>query len=103
MRNHVALWAGVSAFFSTILAIGVIDIFDPSDQLRLASGIVVGFITGGAVFAKQKYDDAKEGRVEVGDIVMEQKGDKTIMRLELDDEAPDLRTKKEVTFRVKRL
>ena len=102
MRNHVALWAGVSAFFGTVLAIGAIDILDPSDQVRFLSSIVVGLITGGAVYAKQRLDDAKEGRVEVGTIVMEEVGDRTVLRLELDDEAPDLRTKKEVTFRVRK-
>jgi hypothetical protein len=40
--NSLALWAGISAFFATLLGVGVIDIFNPTDQVRLVSGIVVG-------------------------------------------------------------
>jgi hypothetical protein len=103
VRNHVALWGGVSAFFATLIGIGVIDVINAGGRWELLNGVFVGLITGGAVYAKQKLDDAREGRIEVGNIVMEERGDKTIMRLELDDEAPDLRFKKEVTFRVKRV
>ena len=63
MRRHeVALWAGVAAFFSSLLAIGVIDILAPDEILRFLSSLIVALITGGAVYSKQRLDDAKAER-----------------------------------------
>src|SRR4051794_5158311 len=73
--NKLALWAGISAFFATLLAIGTIDIFNPTDDVRLLSGIVVGLITAGAVYSKQRLDDEKNARVLGGKIVVNEIGD----------------------------
>ena len=60
MREHqVALWAGVSAFFGSVLAIGAIDIFNPNDALKFVGSLIVAFVTAGGVYAKQRLDDAK--------------------------------------------
>lgn len=99
MRHQVALWAGIAAFFSTILAIGAIDILDPSDRVQFVGGIVVGLITAGAVYAKQRLDDAK--RVS-GTIEVEKAGGKTTYSLEIDGDLDELDKQTEVTFKVKR-
>jgi len=60
VREHqVALWAGVSAFFGSVLAIGAIDIFNPSDLIRFTGSVLVALVTAGGVYAKQRLDDAK--------------------------------------------
>lgn len=100
-RNHTALWAGVSAFFATLLAIGTIDIFNPDDEIRLLSGFVVGLITAGAVYSKQKLEDAKEGRVKGGIIRVTEIGDKKVFSLELEGDPNQLEDKAEVIFQVK--
>jgi hypothetical protein len=98
--NQLALWAGVSSFFATLLAVGVIDIFNPNDQARLISGVVVGLITGGAVYSKQRMTDAKQGRVQGGVIKVTETGEKKLFTLELDGDPEELEDKQEVIFRV---
>lgn len=61
-RHDVALWAGLSAFFGSVLAIGAIDIFDPSDAVQFLGSLVVAGITAGGVYSKQRLDDAKRLR-----------------------------------------
>lgn len=102
MRNPVALWAGIAAFFSTILAIGAIDVLDPNDRVQFLGGVVVGLITGGAVYAKQQLDDAKQERVHAGSLVVTERGDKTTYSLELDGAVDNLEDKKEVVFKVRK-
>jgi len=103
MRNHVALWGGVSAFFATLLGLGIIDLANTSDRYQLLNGVFVGLITGGAVFAKQKWDDAKKGRVSAGSIVVTESDEKDIFTLELDKAPEDLKDKEEVVFKVHRV
>lgn len=100
--NHVALWAAASAFFGTVLAIGAINVFNPEDQIRFIGAVLVAFITAGGVYAKQKLDDAKQGRVHAGDIVVHETEDKISYSLEIAGDAEELKDKKEVTFRVKK-
>lgn len=60
MKNHqIALWAGVSAFFGSLLAIGIFDILNPAKLAEYAGAIIVSLITAGAVYAKQRLDEAK--------------------------------------------
>lgn len=60
MRQHqVALWAGVSAFFGSLLAVGIFDIFNPDQWLQYVGALAVATITAGSVYAKQRLDDAK--------------------------------------------
>lgn len=100
MKNHLALWAGISSFFATLIGLGVIDIFNPTDQIRLFSGIFVGLVTGGAVYSKQRLDDEKKKRVLVGNINIRIEGDKKIYSLELRGDPEELEDKQEVMFKV---
>jgi hypothetical protein len=49
----------VAAFFGSLLAIGAIDILNPSDVAQFLGSVVVAVVTAGAVYAKQRLDDAK--------------------------------------------
>lgn len=62
MRHDVALWAGVSAFFGSLLAIGVFDVLNPAQWLEYVGALVIAAITAGGVYAKQRLDDAKKER-----------------------------------------
>jgi hypothetical protein len=58
--HEVALWAGVVAFFGSLLAIGIFDIFEPDKWAEYLGSIIVAAITAGGVYAKQRLDDAKK-------------------------------------------
>jgi hypothetical protein len=58
-RHDVALWAGVAAFFGSLLAIGVFDILNPDKLVEYLGSLIVAGITAGSVYAKQRLDDAK--------------------------------------------
>jgi hypothetical protein len=61
MNGHdIALWSAVAAFFGSLLAIGIIDVFNPDELVKFATSILVAVITGGAVYSKQRVDDAKK-------------------------------------------
>lgn len=97
--NQVALWAGVAAFFTTVLAIGAIDILDPDDRVQFLGGIVVGLVTAGSVYAKQRLDNAKN--MAQGTLTVEETPRGTTYKLELDgDPEYELEGKKEVLFKV---
>lgn len=102
MKNQLALWSGISAFFATLLAIGTIDIFNPNDQVRLLSAIAVGLITAGAMYSKQRLDDEKLGRTQKGVIKVSDQEDKRVFSLELEGDPNDLKDKQEVIFKVDR-
>jgi hypothetical protein len=102
-KNNLAFWAGASAFFGSILALGAIDILNPSDQLRFVGGLFVGLITGFAVFSKQKLDDEKQNRISTGVINVTTQGDKRVYSLELKGDPADLVHKQVVIFQVVKL
>jgi hypothetical protein len=58
-RHDVALWAGVAAFFGSLLAIGIFDVFNPDQIVEYVGAIIVAFITAGSVYAKERLDYAK--------------------------------------------
>jgi len=58
-RHDVALWAGVAAFFGSLLAVGVFDILNPDAWLEYLGALIVAGITAGAVYAKERLDAAK--------------------------------------------
>lgn len=101
-KNQLALWAGVSSFFATLLAIGAIDIFDPGDQVQFVGGVVVGLITAGAVYSKQRLEDEKLGRTQGGIIKISELGDKKVFSLELEGDPETLEDKQEVVFKVEK-
>lgn len=59
VKHEIALWAGISAFFGAVLAIITVDILEPGHALQLLGALIVGLLTGGGVYAKQRLDDAK--------------------------------------------
>ena len=58
-RHDVALWAGVAAFFGSLLTIGVFDIISPAQYMEYLGALVVALITGGAVYSKERLNIAK--------------------------------------------
>lgn len=61
MNGHaIALWSGVAAFFASLLAIGIFDVFDPAQAYEYLGALLVAGITAGSVYAKQRLDDAKK-------------------------------------------
>jgi len=58
-RHEVALWAGVAAFFGSLLAIGIFDVFDVDQWAEYLGAIIVAGITAGAVYSKERLDYAK--------------------------------------------
>lgn len=59
MRHEVALWAGVAAFFGSLLAIGIFDLIEPARWAEYLGAFLVAGITGGAVYSQQRLKDAK--------------------------------------------
>ena len=102
-RSHqVALWAGVAAFFGSLLAIGIFDILNPDQWKEYFGALIVAFITGGGVYAKQRLTDAKEDRVHGGTIVVSETDEKKVFSLELEGDPENLEHKQEVVFKVKK-
>jgi hypothetical protein len=60
--HQVALWAGISAFFGSLLAIGVFDVFDPDQWLQYLGAVIVAAITAAGVYANERLHDAKYER-----------------------------------------
>ena len=61
MNGHdIALWSGVAAFFASLLAIGIFDVFDADQAWEYLGALLVAAITAGSVYSKQRLDDAKK-------------------------------------------
>ena len=58
--HEVALWAGFAALFGSLLAIGVIDVFNIEGIAEFVGSLIVAIITGGAVYSKERLEDAKK-------------------------------------------
>jgi hypothetical protein len=61
-RHEVALWAGLAAFFGSLLAIGVFDILNPDQWAEYLGAFIVAGVTAGAVYSKERLDEAKKQR-----------------------------------------
>lgn len=66
MKGNVALWAGLTAFFTNLAAIKIIDWANQSgeDEFEILAGVLAAGVVGMTVFSKQKWDDAKRSREE---------------------------------------
>jgi hypothetical protein len=63
MKEHeIAWWAAAASFFGSLLAIGVFDILEPDKWAEYLGAIVVAAITAGAVYSKQRLEDARKDR-----------------------------------------
>jgi hypothetical protein len=102
-EHPIALWSAVASFFASILAIGAINIFNPDDELRFVGGVFVGLITGGAVYARERLNYAKQesNAPPVGQIVVSESEGKKQYSLELGGDPDEvIDPKKEVRFKV---
>lgn len=59
MKHDIAVWAGITSFFCTVVAIITVDILEPGHALQFLGALIIGLLTGGGVYAKQRLDDAK--------------------------------------------
>jgi hypothetical protein len=60
-RHNVALWAGVSAFFGNIVALQIIEIVNGGDWLKFGGAVVSSLLVAGAVYSRERLNDAKHG------------------------------------------
>jgi hypothetical protein len=60
--HEIALWSGVASFFGSLLAIGIFDVFNPDQWVQYLGALLVAFITAGAVYSKERLDEAKKAR-----------------------------------------
>jgi hypothetical protein len=59
-RHDVALWAGAAAFFGSLLAVGIFDVFDADQWAEYLGALIVALITGAGVYSKERLDAAKQ-------------------------------------------
>ena len=59
-NREVALWASLFAFFGSLLAIGIFDVFNPDQWIEYIGAFLIAGITGGSVYAKERYDYEKK-------------------------------------------
>lgn len=63
MNGHhsIALWSAMTALFTNLAAVAVIDIFGSPDNTKSAiAAIITSIIIGASVYSKQRWDDAKD-------------------------------------------
>jgi hypothetical protein len=48
MRHDVALWAGLAAFFGSLLTIGAFDVLDPSKSVEYLGAFIVAVLAAGS-------------------------------------------------------
>jgi hypothetical protein len=60
--REIALWAGVAAFFGSLLAIASIDVLDPGRVVEYLSAVIVAAITAGTVYSRERLQAAKARR-----------------------------------------
>ena len=62
MNGEIALWAGVASFFGSLLASGIFDVFGSVEWESYLGAFLVAGITGGAVYAGERYNAAKSAQ-----------------------------------------
>jgi hypothetical protein len=58
--HEIALWSAFAAGFGYLVALGLFDLFDPARWIEYLGALIAAGITGGAVYSKQRLDDAKK-------------------------------------------
>jgi len=64
-KDHsIALWAALTALFTNLAAVAVVDIIgSPGDKRNQAlAAVITSLIVGAGVYSKQRWDDAKVER-----------------------------------------
>jgi cyclopropane fatty-acyl-phospholipid synthase-like methyltransferase len=64
-RVAVALWAGIAAFFGSLVTVGIFDVLSPDKWLEYFGAFLVAAITAGGVYAKERYEVAKRESAEL--------------------------------------
>jgi uncharacterized membrane protein len=66
MKDHheVALWSGIAALCGSLLAAGIFDIINAGQWIEYVGALIVAFVTGILVYAKERLNDAKAEREE---------------------------------------
>ena len=100
MRRETALWAGLAAFFGSLLAIGALDILNPGNALEYLGSLIVAVITAGAVYSKERLEGAKQKYG--GNLVVTEIGDKKVFSLELEGDPELFEYEKEIVLKVQK-
>jgi hypothetical protein len=58
--HEVALWAGVAAFFGSLLTVGIVDLVNLGEWVEYVGALLVALITAGGVYSQQRLSDAKK-------------------------------------------
>lgn len=63
-HNHLAFWAGATAFFGNLAAISVIDLLGAEAETiaQVTAVVLTALFVGLVTFSKQKWDDARKLR-----------------------------------------
>lgn len=62
VNHQVALWAGAAAFFGSLLTISIVDLLNPDKWVEYVGAFVVALVTAGAVYSRERLQDAKRER-----------------------------------------
>ena len=63
MNGHeVALWSALAAFFGYLLATGLFEVLNVDRIYDYLGAFIVAGITAGAVYSKERLDEAKRER-----------------------------------------
>lgn len=64
MRDHLALWAGVTALCTNLAALNLLALLGDGNNrgLEALAALITAIASAAAVFAKQKLDDEKAKR-----------------------------------------
>ena len=59
--HSIALWAGLTALFGNLAAVHVIALLgnESSEYSKAIAALVTSVVVAGAVYSKQRWDDAK--------------------------------------------
>jgi hypothetical protein len=65
--NKIALWSGLTALFTNLGAVALIDLFASPNKANTAiAAVITSIIIGATVYSKQRWDDEKAKRERTG-------------------------------------
>ena len=75
MNGHeVALWSALAAFFGYLLATGLFEVLNVDRIYDYLGAFIVAGITAGAVYSKERLDEAKREREAAAEAELAQEG-----------------------------
>lgn len=61
--SALALWAGLTALFTNLAAVGILDFFaTPTKKNTAIAAVITSFVIGGSVYSRERYNDVKARR-----------------------------------------